>query len=195
MIWFVAKGKKVVVPQSRDEDDDDRWSKNVEGCETGFEATMIAKSEGVADDGHFAMKQGGSNHSKGDWENERWLDTGIRANGKVQLEYEEVHPHNETFTLPDNLQFIKNIGKELDGNWIGLKWAQIKLKGAQGSPANGGTRWIMWCNTDITNDGKPDNSKWRKVYDFIDGVDVKVIQPQDYVMNGTMDAEVRRFGT
>ena len=54
----------------------------------------------------------------------------------------------------------------------------------------------MWCNTNIDpNTGKPDNSKWRLIYDFIDGIDVKVIEPQDYVMKGVMDAEVRRSGT
>lgn len=192
--WFVAKGKTTTIKQSRDTDDDDRWSENVEGCEQGFEATMIAKSIDVKDDGHFAMKQGGSNHSKGDWKEERWLDTGLRANGKVQLEYERVHPKNVDFTLPDKCLFIKDIGVELDGNWIGLKWAQQILKEG-GSPADGGVRWRMWINTDIASDGKPDNSKWRLVYDFIDGQDVKVIDPQTYRSKGVMDAEVRRSGT
>lgn len=193
--WWNAKGKKVIVPQSRDEATDDRWSENVDGCEVGFEACFIGKSEGTNDSSHFACKQGGSNHSKGDWKNERWLDTGVRVNGDIQLQYEGPHPNNHDFELPDTKQFIKNIGKGLEGNWIGLHWGQIKLKGAQGSPANGGVRWIMRVNTDIAEDGTPDNSKWRLVYDFIDGVDVKVIQPQDYVMKGTMDAEVRRSDT
>ena len=60
---------------------------------------------------------------------------------------------------------------------------------------DGGVRWRMWVNTDIASDGKPDNTKWRLVLDFIDGVDAKIIQPQDFVMTGTMDCEVRRSRT
>jgi hypothetical protein len=192
--WFVGRGEIVTIKQSRDEADDDRWSENVDGCEAGFEATMIAKSTGVASDGHFAMKQGGSNHSGGGADKERWLDTGIRSNGEIQLQWEGPHPKNHDFDVPILIEGGK-IGKELEGNWIGLKWAQTILKGKGGSPADGGVRWQMWVNTDIDSSGKPDNSKWRPVYDFVDGKDAKVIQPQDFVMKGSMDAEVRRSGT
>jgi hypothetical protein len=206
--WFVSRGKITTIKQSRDEADDDRWSENVDNCEAGFEATMIAKSIGIADDGHFAMKQGGSNHSGDGAEDERWLDTGVRSDGKIQLQWEGPHPKNHDFDLDAQHLFIKDIGKELEGNWVGLKWAQTILSGKGGSPAKGGVRWQMWVNTDIDSsgkpdnskwrqvyDGKPDNSKWRQVYDFVDGKDEKVIQPQDFVMNGTMDVEVRRSGT
>jgi calcineurin-like phosphoesterase family protein len=197
VIWFLpeVKGKQtIVVPQSRDEADDDRWSQNVEGCEQGFEQTMIAKSIGIASDGHFASKLGGSNHSKGDWAKERWMDLGVRSDGTVQLQWEGPHPSNHDFDLPDTKLFLTNIGKPLEGNWIGLKWAQNILKPG-GTPADGGVRWRMWVNTDIATDGKPDNTKWKLVLDFIDGVDVKVIQPQTFRMTGTMDVEVRRSGT
>ena len=195
ILWIEALGAQHLIKQSRDEATDDRWSQNIEGCEIGFEATMIAKSIGTASGSHFAMKQGGSNHSKGDWKAERWLDTGIRADGTIQLQYEGPHPSNHDFTLPDKCQFIKKLSKGLEGNWIGLKWCQQILK-AGGSPSNGGVRWRMWANVDIAEDGKPDNTKWQLVYDFTDGVDgVKVIEPQDFVMKGTMDAEVRRSDT
>ncbi|MGE0172350.1 MAG: hypothetical protein AB7T49_06180 [Oligoflexales bacterium] len=194
--WFFGRGKVTTIKQSRDEADDDRWSENVDGCEIGFEATMIAKSIGIADDGHFAMKQGGSNHSGGGADKERWLDTGVRSDGEIQLQWEGPHPKNHDFELPAGKMFLKETGKALEGNWLGLKWAQVKLAGKDGSPANGGVRWMMWINTDVDqSNGKPDNSKWRQVYDFIDGKDVEVIQPQTFVMTGTMDVEVRRSGT
>ena len=88
IIWYVAKGQKVVVAQSRDEATDDRWSENVDGCERGFEATFIGKSIGTSGDAHFAMKQGGSNHSGGGAADERWLDTGLRQDGTIQLQWE-----------------------------------------------------------------------------------------------------------
>jgi hypothetical protein len=191
-ITWISDGQQTTIAQSRDEADDDRWSDNVEGCEIGFEATMIAKSVGSAD--HFAMKQGGSNHSKGDWKSERWLDTGWRSNGDLQLQYEGPHPSNHDFELDDAHCFIRNLGFELVDHWLGVKWRQDKLAGAEGSPANGGVRWRMWIDRNVSEDGTP-SGKWELVYDFIDGKDVNVIEPQDYVMKGTMDAEVRRSGT
>lgn len=191
--WLVGKGQQSLITMSRDEATDDRWSGNID-LRNGFEATFIGKSIGTNSSSHFAMKQGGSNHSKGDWQNERWLDTGLRSNGEVQLQYEGPHPSNHDFTLPASKQFIKNIGKGLEGNWIGLKWCQQILKPG-GSPANGGVRWRMWVDKNAINaSGKPSNN-WELVYDFIDGVDVQVIQPQTFVTKGTMDAEVRRSDT
>lgn len=192
--WLAAKGQQSLITMSRDEATDDRWSGNVDGLQNGFEATFIGKSIGTNSSSHFAMKQGGSNHSKGDWQNERWLDTGLRYNGEVQLQYEGPHPSNHDFTLPATKQFIKNIGKGLEGNWIGLKWCQQILKPG-GSPANGGVRWRMWVDKNAINaSGKPNNN-WELVYDFIDGVDAQVIQPQTFVTKGTMDCEVRRSDT
>ena len=55
----------------------------------------------------------------------------------------------------------------------------------------------MWVNeTPLGADGKPNNTTWKLVYDFIDGQDgIEVIQPRDYKMGGSMDAEVRRSDT
>jgi hypothetical protein len=53
----------------------------------------------------------------------------------------------------------------------------------------------MWVDDNaIGTDGKPTNN-WQLVYDFIDGIDAQVIQPQTFRMQGTMDCEVRRSDT
>ena len=113
---------------SRDEDTDDRWSENIPGCENGFQAIFIGKSTGTNDSSRFAMKQGGSNRSQGNWEDERWLDTGVRIDGTIQLQFEGPHPKNHDFTLPATKQFIKKLSKGLEGNWFGFRWKQQILK-------------------------------------------------------------------
>ena len=110
--WLVAKGKQSMIEQTRDEADDDRWSGNVLGLKQGFEATMIAKSTGVASDGHFAMKHGGGNHSGGNAAKQRWYDTGLRKDGSIQLQWEGPHPKNHDFSIPPEKQPIKNIEKD-----------------------------------------------------------------------------------
>ena len=193
--WMVARGTKEIVEMSRDEASDDRWSENITGCEKGFEAIFIGKSSDTSGDAHFAMKQGGSNHSGSGASSQRWLDTGLRQDGTIQLQWEGPHPSNHDFELPDTKQLIKKISKGLEGNWIGLKWCQQILKDG-GSPADGGVRWRMWVDEDpIDATTKKPKNNWRLVYDFIDGIDVKVIQPQTYKMTGSMDAEVRRSDT
>lgn len=191
--WMEAKGQKTIVEMTRDESDDDRWSGNVTGCRNGFEATFIGKSIGIASDGHFAMKQFGGNHSGGSASKQRWYDTGLRKNGDVQLQWEGPHPSNHDFELPDSKQFIKNIG-DIEGKWIGLKWL-VQTVTPNGSPSNGGIRCRMWVDRNAINDANKPANNWELVYDFIDGVDVKVINPQDYEAPDEIDAEVRRSGT
>ena len=189
--WLVAKGKQSMIEQTRDEADDDRWSGNVLGLRNGFEATMIAKSTGVASDGHFAMKQFSGNHSKGDWQNNAWYDTGLRLDGTIQLQTEYPHPKNHKFTLTDKEQPIKKISKTLEGNWIGLKWSCITLT-KDGDRGNGGVRCRMWVDEDpIDASGKPKNG-WKIVYDFVDNGQVI---PKEKVITDEQDCEIRRSGT
>ena len=47
----------------------------------------------------------------------------------------------------------------------------------------------------IAADGRPNNASWRLVLDFIDGVDVEVIDPQDYQAPDECDLEIRRSDT
>ena len=193
--WLAATGKQETIKQTRDTADDDRWSGNVTGLKLGMEATMIAKSEGVASDGHFAMKHGGGNHSGGNASKQRWYDTGLRKNGEVQLQWEGPHPSNHSFSLPDPKQFIKTISKNLDGNYyIGLKWI-VQAMTPDASPSKGGIRCRMYVDKDAVGpDGKPKNN-WELVYDFIDGVDAQVLNPQSYVLPDEWDCEVRKSGT
>ena len=103
------------------------------------------------------------------------------------------HPNNHTFTLPANKQPISNIGIGLENNWIGLKWLVYKKLATGGSPANGGVRCLMWVNTSIAADGKPNNSAWRLCLDFIDGIDVEVIDPQTYEAPDECDLEIQEI--
>ena len=100
------------------------------------------------------MKRGGPNRSGG--KECCWWDTGIRSNGEVQLQTEKPRPSNHTFSAPLK---IKNVGKPMDGNTIGLKWADIKE----------GSKWRlrMWVDTNPISGGKPTNN-WKLVYDFVD---------------------------
>ena len=188
-------GETVGIEMSRDEATDDRWSGNVTGLRNGFEATFIGKSMETSGDAHFAMKQFGGNHSGSGASSQRWYDNGLRQDGTVQLQWEGPHPSNHDYELPDTKQPIKKISKGLEGNWIGLKW-RCETVTPNGSPANGGVRVRMWVDEDpldaTTN--KPKNG-WKPVLDFIDGVDVQVINPQDYEAPDEQDCEVRRSDT
>lgn len=195
--WLVAKGEiHNGLEQTRDQADDDRWSHNIKGLGLGYEQTMIAKSIDVGEDGHFASKLLGGNHSGTGTSKNRWYDLGIRKNGDTQLQWEGPHPKNHTFKLPNGKLLITNIGVDLEGNWIGLKWCCEKVNGQQdGSPANGGVRVRMWVDRNpLSQDGKPNNN-WELVCDFIDGVDLEVIDPQDYSAPDELDCEVRRSNT
>jgi calcineurin-like phosphoesterase family protein len=192
--WFVATGQQGVISQSRDESADDRWSGNVTGVSRGYETTMIARSHGTNSSSHFASKLFGGNHSGSGASSQRWYDLGIRVDGEVQLQWEGPHPSNHSFTLPASKQPISNIGVGLENNWIGLKWVVYKVV-AGGSPANGGVRCIMWVNTSIAADGRPNNANWRLCLDFIDGVDVEVIDPQTFQAPDECDLEIRRSDT
>ena len=193
--WLVARGQQFVVTQSRDEAADDRWSGNNTGLRNGIEQTMIGRSHGTNSSSHFASKLFGGNHSGSGASSQRWYDLGIRVDGEVQLQWEGPHPNNHDFTLPSSKQFITNIGKGLENNWIGLKWV-IQTIVTNGSPANGGVRCRMWVDTDPINPttNRPNNN-WRLCFDFIDGIDVQVISPQSYQAPDEQDCEIRRSDT
>lgn len=189
--WLIGKGDQFLIKQSRDETTDDRWSGNVTGLRNGFEATMYAKGTGLkVNDAHFAMKQFSGNHSGSGTSKNAWYDTGFRDTGKLQLQYEQPHPNNHNFSLPDSQCFIRDLGFKLEGRWLGLKWSCICLK-PNGSPENGGVRCRMWVDrSGLSPDGKPQN-KWELVYDFVDtGQVIKGHTPPD-----EQDCEVRRSDT
>lgn len=188
--WLVAKGAQTMIKQTREKPDDHRWSGNVKGLRNGFEATMIAHSDIVSSDGHFAMKQFSGNHSGSGTEKNAWYDTGIRVNGDVQLQTEFPHPKNHKFTLPDNQLFIKNVGKGLNDGPIGLKWCVVCVK--PNGTRKDGIRCRMWVDTDPldTATGKPKNN-WKLVYDF---VDTGQIIPADKQLVDEQDCEIRRSG-
>lgn len=196
--WLVASGEIAKIEMSRNDPTDDRWSGNVSGIADGFEATMIAKSIDIErDEGHFNMKHGGGNHKGEGSQNWRWYDTGLRDNGDVQLQREEPHNDNFDFNLPESKQFIKNIGKDLEGNWIGLKWCLQNLKKG-GSISDGGIRCRMWVDKDSLDQNNKPKNNWDLVYDFVDGEndgDEKVMKKRNYKMPDTMDMEVRRSDT
>lgn len=148
--WFRAHGPIKIIKQTRDDAGDYRWSGNVSGLSKGAEATMYAKFSGVSGDGHFAMKIGGPNRSGG--KECCWWDHGIRSNGDTQTQTEKPRPNNHTYKPPLK---IKNIGKQMDGNMIGLKWLLL-VEG-------GKTHHKMWVDTS----GSISN-QWRLVFDFVD---------------------------
>src|SRR5688500_3072697 len=193
--WLVARGQQFVITQSRDEAADDRWSGNITGLRNGIEQTFIGKSTGLNSSSHFASKLFGGNHSGSGASSQRWYDLGIRVNGEVQLQWEGPHPNNHDFTLPDTKWFIKNLGFGMEGRWIGLKWC-VQTIVANGSPANGGVRVRMWVdrNPINTTTNRPNNN-WELALDFIDGIDVEVIDPQTYQAPDEQDCEVRRSDT
>ena len=190
--WLVAKvsSKKTIVPMSRDEATDDRWSGNVTGLRNGFEAVFIGKSIGTNSSSHFAMKQFSGNHSGSGSEKNAWYDTGLRVDGEVQLQTEYPHPNNHDFSLPDANWFIKKISKGLEGNWIGLKWCVVTMK--PNGTRQDGIRLRMWVDEDpLDANNKPKNN-WKLVYDFID---TGQVIPADKQLVDEQDCEVRRSDT
>ena len=186
--WLVAKGEITTITQTRDDNDDLRWSGNVKGLRNGFEATMIVTFSKIDKDGHFAFKHFGPNHS--DCNNPKkcaWYDTGIRQNGDIQLEIERPHPDNEDFRLGDELK-IKNIGKGMSNNTIGLKWAVQTLK-PNGTSNDGGIRLRMWVDTYPITGGKANNN-WTLVYDFVDTGQII----GNYTPPNEQDCEIRISG-
>jgi Calcineurin-like phosphoesterase len=169
IVWFVATGQQGVIPQTRNESTDKRWSGNVSNVsQFGYEITSIFSFEGVSGDGHFALKHWGPNHSGDCGHSEGgdcccWYDTGIRSNGDIQLQIERPHPSNEDF---DATTTMNNIGSGMDGKTIGLKWL-IYPRTPGGSADNGGIRLKMWVDTSGLMNGRPQN-QWRLVYDIVD---------------------------
>ena len=197
-IWFHANGDQFLIKQSRDEEDDDRWSGNISGVRRGYESMMIAKSIGTNSSSHFASKIFGGNHSGSGASSQRWYDLGVRYDGRIQLQWEGVgHPDNHNFTLPDRCWLIKKLNRVLEAGYLGLKWFVYKLSGPDGSPANGGVLVKMWVNEDPIDEvtKKVKNENWKLALQFIDGVDVQVIDPQNYSAPDTCDIEIRRSDT
>ena len=193
ILWKNATGTGGVIPQSRDEAADDRWSENYTQLrQYGFEVTTYCTFQGTNSSSHMALKHWGSNHSGANVGDHRWYDTGIRVNGDVQLQWEGPHPNNHDFTLTSSQQFITNIGTDMEGNTIGLKW-QVFPVTPGGSAVNGGMHLRMWCDTDGFNaQGRPQNN-WRLCYDFIDTG--TIIDPTNYAPLDDMEIEVRQSDT
>ena len=185
---FFATGEKTIIEQSRTDANDHRWSGNVPGlAEFGYEATMIVDftNASVSGDGHFAMKGWGPNHSgSATGEECCWYDFGIRSSGEVQTQIEQPHPSNSDVTCPGCL--MDNVGVEMQGNIIGLKWVVAPLT-PNGSSSNGGIRLIMWVDTNALTNGQPTNN-WQLV---LDGVDNGEILDSGYQAPDEQDMEIR----
>ena len=192
--WLEATGQQGVIPKSREQTDDRRWSGNVSNVsQKGYEVTAILTAQGVASDGHFALKHWGPNHS-GDCGYEEdgecccWYDVGVRANGDVQTQIERPHPHNEDWPCPTCL--VTNIGVSLNNNTVGLKWIIYPLIDG-GSADNGGIKMKFYYDEDpLGADGRPRNN-WKLVYDITDTGQIL----GDYEAPSEHDIEVRNSDT
>lgn len=169
--WFVATGAISKIAQSRDQQNDFRWSKNYKNiADYGYEACGIFTFSGVAADGHWALKHWGANHTPPCPHQEGgscccWYDTGIRSNGEVQLQIERPHPHNEDFSAP---LLITNIGQTMNNHSIGLKWLIYPIKVGGHADDGSGIKLKMWVDINPLNaSGKPNNN-WTLVYDITD---------------------------
>ena len=175
--WKVARGQiGPVISQSRDDAGDFRWSEVFSGLDVGYEATAYFTFSGVDSGGHWALKMWGGNHCgscqyEEDGECCCWYDLGIRSGGDVQLEIERPHPSNDSFSVPSGgTNPITDIGVEMDGSTIGLKWLVHPVTPG-GSVDNGGVRVAMWVDTDGLSGNRPQNH-WRLVVDFVDNGEV-----------------------
>lgn len=168
--FFHGTGETTVIPQSRDEDTDKRWSQNFADVSGGYEATVYAKLTGPASGAHIGLKHWGPNH-KAPCSNEEpcggfagpggqccccWYDSGLKE-GSPYFEIER--PHN------DNLgNFCPSGGcpgsAPLDSpNGVGVKWSVF--------PEGAGVRVKMWIDPDGFPNGTPANN-WQPVYDILD---------------------------
>lgn len=196
--WLEATGAQGVISQSRNQATDDRWSQNVTNIPNGYEVTGYFTFSGVTSgDGHWALKHWGPNHSAPCGYEESgdcccWYDCGIRDNGDVQLQTERPHPSNHDFSIPsgaNNHLYMTNIGVEMDGHCIGLKWVVYPLV-VGGGASDGGMRLKMWVDTSGLLAGRPQN-QWRPVYDFVDNGEVL----GDYTAPEEQEIECRNSDT
>jgi hypothetical protein len=191
--WLYATGEAHTISQSRDDGStDDRWSQNFDNIYGGYEMTLIGTFSGVASGGHCAAKLWGGNHSGSGTSDNRWYDLGIRADGAIQTEWEGPHPSNHDFTPGSGEQKMTNVGVEMDGHSIGIKWVVYPIK--EGGQANdGGIKLLMWVDPDaLLPDGKPRND-WRLALDITDTG--QIIDPSDYRADTTQELEVRNSDT
>ena len=179
--WLYADGDITIVKQSRTNANDHRWSGNVSGLgKLGMEATMIVDftSASIASGGHFAMKHGGGNHSGSGAGSQKWYDTGIRANGAIQVQTEHPHPNNHSFACSDvGGCSVANIGKGMSGSIIGLKWIL--------QPSGSGNLIGLYFDAAALTGGKPTNN-WKKVFQIVDTKLLPGWKPPD-----TQDCEIR----
>lgn len=198
--WLLATGEQTVQPQTRTDANDFRWSRNYENALCGFEVTGIGTFTGVASGGHYALKHWGPNHSAPCGYEESgecccWYDTGIRADGTVQLQTERPHPSNHDFTLSFNAStgplYKQNIGQAMDGNDIGLKWIFYPIL-QNGNADNGGMRLKMYSCINALSGGLPTNA-WQLCYDFIDNTTMDILT--NYDVPEEQEIEVRNSDT
>lgn len=192
--WLVATGSIFKHPQSRNQTNDFRWSKNYKNVgDYGYECCGIFTFTGVAADGHWALKHWGANHTAPCPHKEGgscccWYDTGIRSNGDVQLQIERPHPHNSDFKEP---LIISNIGTTMNGHTIGLKWVVYPIKVGGNADDGSGIKLKMWVDTNPLNaSGKPNNN-WTLVYDITDKGQIL----GDYVAPSEQEIESRNSDT
>ena len=190
--WIFATGQQGVIPKTRNNNNDHRWSGNVSNILGGYEVTAIVLHDGVSSGGHMALKHWGPNHS-GSCGNEEdgscccWYDTGIRENGDVQTQIERPHPHNENWSCPECT--TSNIGIAMEDGYIGLKWCVYPLLYPGGNADNGGLRLLMWADIDpLDADGRPNNN-WTLIYDIIDNAERDILT--DYDVPDEHDVEMR----
>jgi len=190
--WLLATGQQSVIPQSRENAGDFRWSEVYPNLrDNGYEATLYGTFEGVSSDGHCALKHWGGNHS-GDCQYEEsgscccWYDTGIRSDGSIQLQIERPHPNNDDFNASTTMN---NIGMGMDGNTIGLKWIIYPIQQG-GDVDRGGVKLKMYVDTAPFVSGKP-QGQWRQVYDITDTGQIL----GDYPAPSEQEIEVRNSDT
>jgi hypothetical protein len=190
--WLLATGQQDVIPQSRENAGDFRWSEVYPNLrDNGFEATLYGTFDGVSSGGHCALKHWGGNHS-GDCQYEEdgscccWYDTGIRSDGSIQLQIERPHPSNDDFNATTTMN---NIGMSMDGNTIGLKWIIYPIQQG-GDVDRGGVKLKMYVDTAPFVSGKP-QGQWRQVYDITDTGQIL----GDYPAPSEQEIEVRNSDT
>ena len=190
--WIFATGQQGVIPKTRNNNNDHRWSGNVSNILGGYEVTAIVLHDGVSSGGHMALKHWGPNHS-GSCGNEEdgscccWYDCGIRENGDVQTQIERPHPHNEDWDCDECT--TDNIGIAMGDGYIGLKWCVYPLLYPGGNADNGGLRLLMWADIDpLDADGRPNNN-WTLIYDIIDNAQRDILT--DYDVPDEHDVEMR----
>jgi calcineurin-like phosphoesterase family protein/SMP-30/gluconolaconase/LRE-like protein/NHL repeat-containing protein len=190
--WLLATGQQSVIPQSRENAGDFRWSEVYPNLrDNGYEATLYGTFMGVGSDGHCALKHWGGNHS-GDCQYSEsgscccWYDTGIRSNGAIQLQIERPHPNNDDFNASTTMN---NIGIGMNGNTIGLKWIIYPIQQG-GDVDRGGVKLKMYVDTAPFVNGKP-QGQWRQVYDITDTGQIL----GDYPAPSEQEIEVRNSDT